>query len=174
LLISLTHHMNSHLWWVHAILFPTTCWAMNMCELTLAVSHPPQEKNRWFKRSHTSRSSIRSRWHLPVDLCQGWSLIRFIFIFYFVRLPLCNKYSDFIVTFISIHSVIIYVVFFGACMRCTRLCPLKPECDRSGIRGMLTVGRNLDRTGQPLSTYLTLILSILFLFQSHLLLFYSD
>jgi hypothetical protein len=27
-------------------------------------------------------------------------------------------------TFISIHSVIIYVVFFGACMRCTRLCPL--------------------------------------------------
>jgi hypothetical protein len=22
-------------------LFPTTCWAMNMCELTLAVSHPP-------------------------------------------------------------------------------------------------------------------------------------
>jgi hypothetical protein len=25
---------------------------------------------------------------------------------------------------------------------------LKPGCDRSGIRGMLTVGRNLDRTGQ--------------------------
>jgi uncharacterized protein YebE (UPF0316 family) len=43
---------------------------------------------------------------------------------YFVRLPLCNKYSDYIVTFISIHSVIIYVVFFGACMRCTWLCPL--------------------------------------------------
>jgi hypothetical protein len=31
-------------------------------------------------------------------------------------------------TFISIHSVIIYVVFFGACMRCTRLCSLKPGC----------------------------------------------
>jgi hypothetical protein len=29
-----------------------------MCELTLAVSHPPQEKNRWFKRSHTMRSLI--------------------------------------------------------------------------------------------------------------------
>jgi hypothetical protein len=28
------------------------------------------------------------------------------------------------VTFISIRSVIIYVVFFGVCMRCTRLCPL--------------------------------------------------
>jgi hypothetical protein len=30
------------------------------------------------------------------------------------------------VTFISIHSFIIYVVFFGACMRCIRLCSLKP------------------------------------------------
>jgi hypothetical protein len=29
------------------------------------------------------------------------------------------------VTFISIHSVIIYVIFFGTCMRCTRICPLK-------------------------------------------------
>jgi hypothetical protein len=29
-----------------------------MCELTLAVSHPPQEKNRWFRRSHTTRSLI--------------------------------------------------------------------------------------------------------------------
>jgi hypothetical protein len=28
-------------------------------------------------------------------------------------------------TFISIHSIIIYVIFFGACMRCTRLCFLK-------------------------------------------------
>jgi hypothetical protein len=33
---------------------------MNMCELTLAASPPPhtQEKNRWFKRSHTTRSLI--------------------------------------------------------------------------------------------------------------------
>jgi hypothetical protein len=59
-----------------------------------------------------------------------------MFIFYFVRLPLCNKYSDYIVTFISIHSVIIYVVFFGACMRCTRLCSLKPGCDRSQEAGL--------------------------------------
>jgi hypothetical protein len=136
LLISLAHHMDSHLWWVHAHWFPTTCWAMIMCELTLAVSHPPQEKNRWFRRSRKARSLIWSRWSFPVDLRQGWSLVRFIFIFYFViRLPLCNKYSDVIVTFISVHFVIIYVVFFGACMRCTRLCSLKPECDRSGIRG---------------------------------------
>jgi hypothetical protein len=76
-------------------LFPTTCWAMNVCELTLVD----------FMASRMDFSS-------------------FIFIFYFSRLPLCNKYSDDIVTFISIHSVIICVVFFGAYMRCTRLCPL--------------------------------------------------
>jgi hypothetical protein len=108
-------------------IIPTTCWAMNMCELTLAVSHPPQEKNRWFKRSHTTKSSTWSRWRLPVDFWrQGWTLVWFIFIFYSVRLPLCNKYSDYIVTFISIHSVIICVVLFDAYMRCTRLCPLNP------------------------------------------------
>jgi hypothetical protein len=43
------------------------------------------------------------------------------------------------VTFISIHSVIIYIVFFGACMRCSRLCRLNLgvtvrawEADRAG------------------------------------------
>ena len=49
--------------------FPTTCWAMIMFELTLAVSHPPpQEKDRRFKRSHTTRSLIWSMWRIPVDL----------------------------------------------------------------------------------------------------------
>jgi hypothetical protein len=41
------------------------------------------------------------------------------------------------VTFISIHSVIICVVFFGAYMRCTRLCPLKPgvtDMEHEGCR----------------------------------------
>jgi hypothetical protein len=79
-------------------------------------------------------------------------------------------------TFISIHSVIIYVVFFGACMRCTRLCPLNPGVTEVVSEEMLTVGRDLDRNGQTLTylpysnsfyTYLTLILS-------HLLLSYSD
>jgi hypothetical protein len=98
-----------------------------MCELTLAVSHPPQEKNRWFKRSHTTRSSIRSRWCLPVDFMAPWMILSlFCTYLLFLRLLQCNKYSDVIVTFMSIHSVIIYVVFFGACMRCTRLCSLNP------------------------------------------------
>jgi hypothetical protein len=34
-----------------------------------------------------------------------------------------------------------------------RVWPPKSGCDRIGIRGMLTVGRNLDRAGQPLPTY---------------------
>jgi hypothetical protein len=97
-----------------------------MCELTLAVSHPligevqvvqEEPHNEEFDLGGVSQMTF---WR------QGWILVRSIFIFYFVRLPLCNKYSDYIVTFISIHSVIIYVVFFGACMRYTRLCPLKP------------------------------------------------
>jgi hypothetical protein len=106
-------------------LFPTTCWAMNMFELTLAVSHPPQEKNRWFKRSHTMRSSTWSMWRLPVDfMAPRMDFSSFYIIFYFVRLPLCNKYTNYIMTFISIHFVIICVVFFGAYMSCTRLYPL--------------------------------------------------
>jgi hypothetical protein len=76
-------------------------------------------------------------------------------------------------TFISIHSVIIYVVFFGACMRCTQLCPLKPGVTEVVSEEMLTVGRDLDRNGQTLTylsysdsfhTYLILILSHLLLF----------
>jgi hypothetical protein len=120
--------MNSHLWRVHAHYSPQLVerWT---CVRSPLLSHtpPPQEKNRWFKRSHTARSLTWSRWRLPVDfMAPRMELVHFIFIFYFVRLPLCNKYSNYIVTFISIHSVIICVVFFGAYMRCTRLCPLNP------------------------------------------------
>jgi hypothetical protein len=52
----------------------------------------------------------------------------------------------------------------------------KSGCDRSGIRGMLTVGRNIDRTGQPLSTYLCYsdFFSKLILIISHLFPLYSD
>jgi hypothetical protein len=48
-----------------------------------------------------------------------------------------------IVTFISIHSVIIYVVFFGTCMRCTRLCSLKPGCDKSPEETALSPARGV-------------------------------
>jgi hypothetical protein len=96
-----------------------------MCELTLAVS-PPHRRSTGGSRGATQRG-VRFDLGGVSKLTfsrQGWILDPFIFIVYFVRLPLCNKYSDVTVTYFSIHSVIIYVVFFGACMSCTRLCLL--------------------------------------------------
>jgi hypothetical protein len=112
--------MNSHLSWVHVTLFPTTCWAMNMCELTLSVSHPPQEKNRWFKWSHATRSSIRSRWRLLVDfLAPRMDFRSFIFIFYFVRLPLCNKYSHYC-------DIYLYTLCYYICCLIWRMYEMHP------------------------------------------------
>jgi hypothetical protein len=116
-------------------LFPTTCWAMNMCELTLAVSPPPpQEKYRWFKMSHTTRSSIRSRWRLPVDFLAPWILDPFMFILYFVRLPLCNKYSDYC-------DIYLYTLCYCICCLLWHMYEMHPAlslktgCDISVIRG---------------------------------------
>jgi hypothetical protein len=132
-------------------LFPTTCWAMIFCELTLAIYNPPTHR-RWIGGlGGTAQRGVRldlggvsqsTLWR------QGWTLVHFISIFYFVRLLLCNKYFYDIVTFISIHSVIICVVFFGAYMRCTWLYPLNPGVIEVVSEEMLTVGRNLDRNGQ--------------------------
>jgi hypothetical protein len=49
-------------------LFPTTCWAMIFCELTLAIHKPPQVKRRCSKRSRpTMKHTSWSRWRLPVS-----------------------------------------------------------------------------------------------------------
>jgi hypothetical protein len=56
-------------------------------------------------------------------------------------------------TFISMHSIIICVVLPWRTYERHPALSLKSGCDRSGIRGMLTVGRNLDRPGKTL-TYL--------------------
>jgi hypothetical protein len=65
-------------------------------------------------------------------------------------------------TFISMHYVIIYVVFSGAYMRCTQLCSLNPGVTEVVSEEMLTVGRNLDINGQ--NPYLhTLLRFILYL-----------
>jgi hypothetical protein len=121
------------------------------------LSHtPPQEKNRWFKSSHTTRSSIRSRWRLPVDfVAPKMDLVRSIFIFYFVTLPLCNKYSN-------CCDIYLYTLYYYICCLLWRMYEMHPAlslksgCDRSGIRGMLTVGRNLDRNGH--NHYLLILL----------------
>jgi hypothetical protein len=59
-------------------------------------------------------------------------------------------------TFISIYSVIICVVFSDAYMRCTRLCSLNLGVTEVVLEEMLTVGRNLDRNGQ--NPYLLILL----------------
>jgi hypothetical protein len=126
-LVSFTLHMSSHLWRVHAYYSPQLVELWTYVS-SLLLSHTPHRRRTCGSRGATQRGvwsdlggvSQLTYWH------QGYTLVRFMFIIYFVRLPLCNKYSDDIMTFISIHSVIIYVVFFGACMRCTRLCSLNP------------------------------------------------
>jgi hypothetical protein len=126
--------MNSHLWWVHAHYSPqlVELWS---CVSSPLLSHtPPQEKNRWFRRSHKARSLIWSRWRFPNWLLrQGRSLVHFIFIYYFViRLPLCNKYSNY--CDIYLYTLCYYLCcLLGACMRCTWLCSLKP-----GVTGFAT------------------------------------
>jgi hypothetical protein len=60
----------------------------------------------------------------------------------------CNNYFYDIVTFISIHYVIIYVLLLWRTYEMHPTLSLKSGCDRSGIRGMLTVGQNLNRNGQ--------------------------
>jgi hypothetical protein len=122
---------------------------MNMCELTLAVSHP--HRRRTSGLGGATQRGVRLNLGGVSQLTlwrQGQTLVHFIFIFYFVRLLLCNKYSGDIVIFISIHSVIICVVFFDTYMRCTWLCPLNPGVTGVVSEEMLTVGRNLDRNGQ--------------------------
>jgi hypothetical protein len=107
---------------------------------------------------------------------QGWILDPVIFIFYFVRLPLYNKYSDYC-------DIYLYTLCYYISCLLWRMYETHPDLSLKapGVtevvsEEMLTVGRNLDRNGQTLTylsysdsfhTYLILILS-------HLLLFYSN
>jgi hypothetical protein len=130
LLITLTHHMNSHLWWVYATGSPqlVELWS---CVSSPLLSHTPHKRRTCGSRGATSRSSIRSRWRFSLLSFwrQGWILDPVIFIFYFVRLPLCNKYSDY--CDIYLYTLCYYICcLLGACMRCIRLCSLKPGCDK--------------------------------------------
>jgi hypothetical protein len=83
------------------------------------------------------------------------------------------------VTFVSIPWVLICARLGpstpGHYVHARVLVPPKPGCDWSGIRGMLTIGRNLDRIGQNpyLLIFATMILSKLILIFSHILLLYS-
>ena len=121
------------------------------CVSSPLLSHTPHRRRTGGSRGATMRSSIRSRWCLPIDLRQGRSLVRFIFTFYFVILPLCNKYSDYIVTIISIHYYYICCLIWHMYEMHPAL-SLKIGCDmcnlctvlETGILAVLTVMSSLE------------------------------
>jgi hypothetical protein len=98
----------------------------------------------------------RSRSSSPCQLWVTGSLSPYDVIIYLFYTELLLYSKD--VTFVSVPLFIICVSLVpstpGDYVRARVLVPPKPRCDRSGIGTMLTVGRNLDRAGQPLSTYL--------------------
>jgi hypothetical protein len=92
-----------------------------MCELTLAVSHPPH-------RRRTGGSSGATHRGVRFDLGgvsqltfwrQGWILDPFIFIFNFVRLALCNKYSDYC-------DIYLYTLCYYICSLLWRMYEMHP------------------------------------------------
>jgi hypothetical protein len=87
---------------------------------------------------------------LPVNY--GCCIVDFVWCNYLTILYKTLLYSK-DVAFVSVPWVII-CVRLDPSIRHARVWPPKSGCDRSGIRGTLTVGHDLDRTGQPLSTYL--------------------
>jgi hypothetical protein len=65
---------------------------------------------------------------------QGWLLDPFIFIFYFIRLPLCNKYSDYC-------DIYLYTLCYYICCLLWRMYEMHPVlslkswCDKSPALG---------------------------------------
>ena len=171
--------MTSHLWRVHAHYSPqfVELWTYVSSPL---LSHTPHRSRTGTAGWGSWRMSWwvreRSRPSSPSQLWVAGSLSPYDVIIYLFCTELFLYSKD--VTFVSVPWFIICVRLGpstpGDYVRARVLVPLKPGCDRSGIRGMLTVGRNLDRTRQPLLTFPTLILSTLSLIFSHPMLLYSD
>jgi hypothetical protein len=153
----------------HNLLSDEHMWAHPYCtHIPLGQGQVPQdEEHEWCRDEF-----VRGLGHrLPVNY--GCWIIVFVWYNYLTilyRSPLYIK--D--VTFVFVPWVICVRLDPSTHVSRAQVWPPKSGCDRSGIRWMLTVGWILDRTGQPLPTYLaTMILSKLFLISSHLLLLYS-
>jgi hypothetical protein len=157
-LVSLTLHVSSHLWRVHAHYSPQLVELWTYVS-SLLLSHTPHRSITgtagWGAWRMLWRVHERSRPSSPSQLWVAGPLSPYNVIIYLfcTKLLLYNK--D--VTFDPVPWFIICETWsqhtWWLCSRPGLGAP-KPGCDRSGIRGMLTVGRNLDRTGQQLSTYL--------------------
>jgi hypothetical protein len=117
---------------------------MNVCELTLAVSHPHRRRTGG-SRGATQRAvrfdlggvSQLTFWR------QGWILDPFIFIFYFVRLPLCNKYSDY-------YDNYLYTLCYYICCLLWRMYEMHPAlflksgCDMKIVLLAMSFSINVD------------------------------
>jgi hypothetical protein len=151
--------MNSHLWRVHSHYSPQLVERWTYVS-SLLLSHTPHRSRTgtaewgawrmlWWVREWSRPSSPSQLW--VAGPLSPYNVIIYLFC---IELLLYSK----VVTFDHVPWFIICVRLGpstpGDYVRARVLVPLKPGCDRCGIRGMLTVGRNLDRTGQPLSTYL--------------------
>jgi hypothetical protein len=98
-------------------LFPPTCWAMNICELTLAVSHPHRSRTgttRWGVWKMLRCVRERSWSSSPSQLWVAGSLSPFDVIIYLFCTELLLYSKD--VTFVSVPWFII----------CVRLGPCTP------------------------------------------------
>ena len=152
--------MSSHLWRVHAHYSPQLVERWTYVS-SLLLSHIPPHRSRagttgWGAWRMLWCARERSRPSSPSKLWVAGPLSPYNVIIYLFCTELLLYSKD--VTFDPVPWFIICVRLGpstpGDYVRARVLVPLKPGCDRSGIRGMLTVGRNLDRTGQPLPTFL--------------------
>jgi hypothetical protein len=147
--------MNSHLWWVHAHYSPQLVerWT---CVSSLLLSHTPHRLRTgttgWGAWRMSQCVHERSRSLSPSQPWVAGSLSAFDVIIYFVQNSyyitklwhsFLYHYSSYVWDLVPAH--LLFMFTHGS---------LKPGCDRSGIKGMLTIGQNLDRTGQPILTYL--------------------
>jgi hypothetical protein len=151
--------MSSHLWRVHAHYSPQLVERWTYVSSLLLSHTPPQVKHRYHRMRRMGMSRCvreRSRPSSPSQLWFAGPLSPYNVIIYLFCIELLLYSKD--VTFDPVSWFIICVRLGlstpGDYVRARVLVPLKPGCDRSGIRGMLTVGWNLDRTGQPIITYL--------------------
>jgi hypothetical protein len=140
----------------HNLLSNERMWAHSCCLIPpppTGQGHVPQDEAHGGCCDESVRGLGR---RLPVnfrllDRVFIWCNYLFIYFvqnsYYIVKMwhSFLYHYSSYVCDLVPAHLVFISRLVFGT---------LKSGCDRSGIKVMLTVGRNLDRTGQPLSTYL--------------------
>jgi hypothetical protein len=135
-LVSLTLHLSSHCKWAHAHYSPQLFERWMYVSSPLLYSHPlGQEQVPQGKRSWSSSSS--QLWLLDHCLHMMWFFIYFVQnSYYIVKMWHSFLYHESSYVWDLILAHIWFMLEFA----------LKSDCGRSGIRGMLTVGRNLDRT----------------------------